>query len=64
VEGQEDSADWDDREKRGRGHSVGRKLKSAFRPTQVMPVIGALPGGPDAAPGPPPFIFGLAGLWR
>jgi hypothetical protein len=64
TEGQETSADWDDRRVRGRREGVGKKLRSAFRPTQVIPVVGALPSAPDGPPGPPPFIFGLAGLWR
>jgi hypothetical protein len=59
------SADLDDaRRARHAGPGLGKRLHQAFRPTQVMPVIGALPSTPDGPPGPPPFLFGLAGLWR
>ncbi len=37
------------------------RAKQLFNVSEWTPTIGALPQGPGAPPGPPPFLFGIAG---
>jgi hypothetical protein len=55
-----------ERARAGRAPSdLGRKLRHAFTFEALTPVVGAMPAAPGTSTdGPPPFIFGLAGLWR
>jgi hypothetical protein len=41
-----------------------RKASDLLHITQWMPVVGSLPAPAQGNAGPPPFVFGLSGLWR
>jgi hypothetical protein len=54
----------DDFRRRGGRPPLAARLRRAVHISNLMPVVGALPTAPDAAAGPPPFVLGVAGLWR
>jgi hypothetical protein len=55
---------WE-RQRRG-ANAVGPRgrVRDLVHVTQWMPVVGSLPAPSSSTAGPPPFIFGLSGLWR
>ncbi len=42
---------------------LASRIRRSFRISRLMPVLGAMPSD-DPAAGPPPFVIGVAGLWR
>ena len=42
---------------------LATRIRRTFRISHLMPVVGAMPSG-DPHAGPPPFVLGVAGLWR